>query len=486
MISINHKIHDSFTVEFKFGFNCYKQDINIFNVNTWIFTPYSLDINSQTYHKSHFYRDLRSNIRLITPIHSLSKLKDNSCEPVTLLNYALKLAIENPSIKNLDHFEYNLKMFCAIYKSSLRNDTLKIKFSPNENKEILIEKLIIDCKNILFVFRSLYNKMDTIPTLEIKEKLINYIQFGDEFISNVTQKQLFRITNNLNINRILPHLYFRIVDLIQEEIKYRETRGFEVATEDNIKENRDLVFKSGSLKKYVESELFLNVSKKRDAVFMEQLYFSIAAGISMLFATTIAFTFQTKFGNLTIPLFIALIFSYMLKDRIKDLSRFYFAHRLKSKYFDNRTDISINKIKIGWMKEAFDFINSDKVPKRITKIRDRTPILEANNRYAQETTILYRKQYQIDRAIMDLNSEYRVSGINEILRFNLWSYMKKMDDPYVPLYILDKENRYKEIKGAKIYYLNFIMQLKHNNTTNYKRFRVIFNRNGIKEIEELL
>ena len=206
----------------------------------------------------------------------------------------------------------------------------------------------------------------------------------------------------------------------------------------------------------------------------------------MIFATTIAFTFQTKFGNLTIPLFIALVFSYMLKDRIKDLGRFYFAHRLKSKYFDNRTDIAINQIKIGWMKEAFDFIDQSKAPKKVTQIRDRTPILEANNRYAQETTILYRKLYQIDRALMDLNSEYRVSGINEILRFNLWSYMQKMDDPYVPLYVLDKTNQYKEINGSKIYYLNFIMQFKYNGTIFYKRFRVIFNRSGIKEIEEIL
>lgn len=483
MISVNHKIHDSFTVEFKFGFNCYKQDQNLFSVNTWIFIPYSLDINSLTYHKSQFYKDLRSNIRFITPVYSLSKLKDSTNQPLTLLNSAIELAISSYSPKMVDNLEYNIKMFCAIYKSSLRNEAIKIKQSDKGNKKNLTEKLIKDCKEILLEFREIYNK---IAISSQKDQLINYIHFGDEFISNVTQKQLFRITNHLSEESVLPNLYSDILALLTDEIEYRKTMGFEIAVEGCPKENRQLVFKSGSLKKYIESELFLKTTKRKDAIFMEQLYFSIAAGISMIFATTIAFTFQTKFGNLTIPLFIALVFSYMLKDRIKDLGRFYFAHRLKSKYFDNRTDIAINQIKIGWMKEAFDFIDQSKSPKKVTQIRDRTPILEANNRYAQETTILYRKLYQIDRALMDLNSEYRVSGINEILRFNLWSYMQKMDDPYVPLYVLDKTNQYKEINGSKIYYLNFIIQFKYNGTIFYKRFRVIFNRSGIKEIEEIL
>ena len=37
----------------------------------------------------------------------------------------------------------------------------------------------------------------------------------------------------------------------------------------------------------------------------------------MIFATGIAFAFQQKYGNFTIPLFVALVISYMLKDRIK-------------------------------------------------------------------------------------------------------------------------------------------------------------------------
>lgn len=61
-----------------------------------------------------------------------------------------------------------------------------------------------------------------------------------------------------------------------------------------------------------------------------------------------------------------------------------------------------------------------------------------------------------------------------------------MDDPEVPLYILSKENGYQQITGSKVYYLNFVMQFRYNQYESFKRYRIVFNRNGIIEIEELL
>ena len=80
------KIHDKFSVEIKLGFNARrKQKISDFAVNTWIFIPNSLDINRMTYQKSDFYRDLKSNIRLITPSYLLRDIADNDKEPFVLM-----------------------------------------------------------------------------------------------------------------------------------------------------------------------------------------------------------------------------------------------------------------------------------------------------------------------------------------------------------------------------------------------------------------
>jgi hypothetical protein len=246
-----------------------------------------------------------------------------------------------------------------------------------------------------------------------------------------------------------------------------------------------LVFRRGVLKKFIESDLFLTAKKKKDGILIEQIYFSLAAGVSMIFATVVAFSFQMKFGNFTMPFFVALVVSYMLKDRIKDLMRYYFAHKRRAKYFDNKITVSIKENIIGWSKEGFDFISEKNVPREVMNVRNRSALLEADNRYTKEKIILYRKLLQVDRQKLDENSNYYVAGINEILRFTVSSFLNKMDNPEVPLYVTNSSGEVEKLLGETAYYLNFIIQLKYEDFEEYKRYRVVLNRNGIKKVEAL-
>lgn len=487
MINIQAKIHDRFSIEFKVGFNANREQvINKFSMNTWIFVPYSLDINHSTYSKSMFYRDIRSNIRLITPIYLLGEMATGKAEPFSLLESSFKKLASEPGKENIGDYEYNIKMFAAIFKSSLRNQILYIMNPPVQDEiEELCNTLVSDIETILEKYRSLY-RIISIPT--ISKECFDYYLFGDEFMSNIVHKQMFRVMNFMKEHHpsIFTNVKESILNLVEKEVTHRKGRGYPIVDKKSTNENRDLVYRSGALKKYVESELFLNTAKKKDGRLVEQLYLSVAAGISMIVATAMAFTFQLRYGNFTIPLFVGLVVSYMLKDRIKELARYYFAHKLKEKYFDNKTTISINEHKIGWSKEGFDFITDSMVPLDILRIRSRTPLLEADNRYSEEKIILYRKLVELDREQLDLNSEYYISGINDILRFNLSTFLQKMDDPNVPLFMISKDEDYEEISGSKVYYLNFIMQFKSHNFESFKRYRIVFNREGINEIEELL
>ncbi|MBO5768737.1 MAG: hypothetical protein J6R19_02415, partial [Bacteroidales bacterium] len=75
MIDIAAKIHDKFSIEFKESYVVNPElKNNQFSVNTWIFMPNSLDINPDTYGKKQFYRDVKSNVRLITPSYLLREM----------------------------------------------------------------------------------------------------------------------------------------------------------------------------------------------------------------------------------------------------------------------------------------------------------------------------------------------------------------------------------------------------------------------------
>ena len=83
MITIQAKKHDDFSVEFKFGFNCKEDGVrDEFSVNAWMFVPNSLDINPENYGKKQFYRDIKSNVRLITPTYLMRDIAQENSLPL--------------------------------------------------------------------------------------------------------------------------------------------------------------------------------------------------------------------------------------------------------------------------------------------------------------------------------------------------------------------------------------------------------------------
>ncbi len=484
MIDENVKIHDQFSLEIKVGFVARKkQKINDFAFNIWVFIPNSLDINRFTYTKNDFYRDMTSHIRLITPSFLLRNIADHTTPPVSSLEKSFNSLAVAPTRTNKDNYEYQLKMFLSILKSSLRDEVAHAINSKLDNdRDFLIQSYLVNVESIATYYRSL-RRIINAPS--ISDELMDYFLFGDEFMSNLIESHTFRLIQLLKKSH--PENYERmkgdLLGLINREIDYKKEKGYLVVEKQNKENNQELVFRQGMLKKYAESNLFLDVKKRKDGVWVEQILFSLAAGLSMIFATVIAFSFQLKYGNLTMPFFVALIVSYMLKDRIKELARFYFAHKLNKRYFDHKINISIHDNEIGWVRESMDFISERNVPFEVLNKRDRSSILEANNRASRERIILYRTQMQLNRESIDANSEYPIAGVNQILRLNISNFIQKMDNAEFPLYYPDEEDGYKIVPGEKIYYLNMIVQAKEVEQWDYKRYRIVFNRKGIQKIE---
>lgn len=485
MIEESVKIHDKFSLEIKLGFNARKkQKVSDFILNTWLFIPNSLDINPLTYEKKDFYRDLKSNIRLITPVYLLRDIAGNKNSPFSNLEKSFECLASNPSRSNTVNYEYHIKMFLSILKSALRDDIDHIiRNDIVDDKLFLLNSYIENVEIITTKYRNL-RRIINVST--ITKELFNFYHFGDEFMSNVIEQHTFKLLSNLEKGKPkdFVSLKKKLLHVIHSEIEYKREKGFPVVEKKEANRNRELIFRLGLLKKFAENELFLTANKKKDGVLVEQLYYSIAAGISMVFATAIAFSFQIKYGNFTMPFFVALVVSYMLKDRIKDLGRYYFAYKLGRRYFDHKTKISLKEKEVGWSKEAMDFISEEKVPVEVIKIRNRSAILEANNRSFSERIILYRKLVRIFRPKLDESIQYSTSGINDIIRFNISNFITKMDNPDFPLFITD-DDEVKVIKGERAYYLNLIMQMKNEEQLIYKRYRIVLNREGIIDIERL-
>ena len=485
MVELIVKIHDKFSVEMKIGFAVQsKTVINDFAVNTWLFVPNSLDINADTYSKTHFYRDVKSNVRLITPIFLLREIVDGQALPLNNIRQAF-LNLASPAVQtDTADYEYQIKMFMAIFKSSLRAQSEHIENTPiTGDVEYLCDEYMTQVGKIKEAYRNL-RQIINVPTIGTEE--MNYYLFGDEFLSSMILRHTFRLIKDIEKRpgKKYEEITERLVKLAVDETAYARKAGYPVVDPDSPTNNREVIFRNGVLKKYIESDLFLQAKQKVDGVLVKQIYYSLAAGIAMIFATAIAFWGQLRYGNITTPFFFALVISYMFKDRIKETMRYYFAHRLKDKYFDNKTTIAIKGTQIGWIKEGFDFITEDKVPHEVMELRSRTPLLKSENSINDEKIILYRKMVRIDANALKSQDKYSLVGVNDICRLHLTSFIQKMDNPQVPIYTIDENGKIGLIQGDKVYYLNMIMQIKSEGQKEYKRFRLILNRSGIIKIED--
>ncbi|MBR2400612.1 MAG: hypothetical protein IKB03_02485 [Tidjanibacter sp.] len=486
MITIQAKKHDNFSVEFKFGFEGTPETkSDEFVVNTWIFVPNSLDINPQTYGKDQFYRDIKSNVRLITPVYLLRELSDRESLPFVSLRRSFERLASMPTVENIENYESQIKMFAAIFKSALRNHSVHTSRSQNPADVVyLTDDFVAEVRRIVAEYRSLYQIIN-VPT--VTDKVRNFFLFGDEFMSHIIDVQSVRILKQIDRldSPMLAEVRATLVELMRSEKSYKRGKGYEIVEPGDEASNRALVFRYGLLKKYIESDLYIRLNKKRDGFAIEQIYYSLAAGLAMIFATAVAWFAQLKYGNITGPLFIVLVVSYMLKDRIKDLMRYYFAHRLGNKYHDNKAEVRIHDSKVGLLKEGVDFISEHKTPAEVMDIRGRSSLVEAENKIFEEKILLYRKRVVIDNERLADASVYPVRGVNEILRLHLHRFTQKMDNAEVPVDMLDAEGRVTAVNVQKIYYINMVMQLVDGEDVSYRRFRVVMTRDGILSVEDM-
>lgn len=486
MISIQAKKHDEFSVEFKFGFDGDgKAEKEVFAVNSWLFVPNSIGINPENYGKKQFYRDIKSNVRVITPVFSLSEIADRNALPLTSLKKAFQDLSSYPHQDAIDAYEYHLKMFSAIFKSALRDFERYIRTAKTlDNADDLLKDYVADVRTILDEYRKLYS---IIEFSKIPENLRGHFFLCDEFMSYIVEMRTIRIIRRLDSmaeSDVIRIRHAALMTFISKERDYKKQRGYEIITEDP-QSNLHVVYHHGMLKKFVESELYIRLDKKRDGVAVEQIYYSLAAGLAMIFATAVAWQTQVRFGNITWPLFIVLVVSYMMKDRIKDLLRYYFAHKLGNKYFDKKATVEIGKKTIGDIREGVDFISASKTPSKVLALRNESATIDDATRIFEEKIILYRKRITINGKALAENDDYPMAGINEIMRLHLNRFTQKMDNPEIPVNTVDDDGNIISVKVQKVYYVNIIFQLKEAKGSSYRHFRIAMTRNGILQVEEI-
>lgn len=481
------RIHDKYQLEFKSHYRFKrKEEKTSYALEIYMFVPNSLDLDHDNYPKYLFYRDLQTYLRFETPRIALRHVVSGKRNPFQGLEDCFQKLAADPSSGNIRNYENQLKMFCCIVRKAM-SEHIEFLSRKDDRKDIdfLVENYISLTTDILGKFRSLRATI-TIPTID--EKVFSIYVLIDEYLSLVTDEYSYRLLESLK-NRGLENYDDHkktILQLITSEIGYRQAKDYLAGPKEHDN-NEELVYRMQSLRKYTESVLFLSTRTQPEGKLAQQMIFSAAAGLAMIWATAIAIYAQYKFGIFTMAFFITLVVSYIFKDRIKEIVRDYLSNKLLRFFYDQKVRICTcsRKHQIGSSRESFSFVGDDRIDDEILKLRNRDPISGIGEYTVGEKTILYRKKINVFPAHFEqVYQVLKVKGITDITRYSVARMTRKMGNPKRHLFVTDGKD-YRRINARKVHHINFIMRYTAHDKSYLKRFRIVMDRGGIRRLEEI-
>jgi hypothetical protein len=473
--------HDDYQAEVKLEYNLDRQRRkDLYTVEYFFFLPQNLDVNAATYSKEEFYRDLLLYIRFQAPDLSLEELADESDRRSPLRKTREKL--ENfrrmPSAYNATVLEYELKLLACILKDALAGRLRALRRTLEEDKrraEGLAAETAAKARRVADRFRAFRPDFEDSA---LPPSLRSAFAFVDEYVSLMIEGYAHHMLRALQEAAAGSD---GLAGVIEGELDYRRKRGFPSLV-DEACDNETFVFRLSVLKKYTAAALHLTVRTEKEHQGIEELGLALAAGLAMVFATAIAFYTQQVHGGLSISFFVALVVSYMFKDRIKSLMQRTFLRFRSDRFMDLSSDLfdPFTKERIGECRELVHFMPESRVDPRVLHLRNRDHITEIENAFRTEKVLHYLKEIVLYPRRMDAQS--RKTGLTDIARFNLRNFLLKMDEARREVFVL-REGRSEAVPAARVYHVNLVVKFTGAGKTRYERVRLVLTQEGIKRIE---
>ncbi|MCC6748141.1 MAG: hypothetical protein IT371_10810 [Deltaproteobacteria bacterium] len=500
-------IHDSNHFEVKLDYSIDpKLDQTRYRVETYFFVPRSLGINSYTYSREQFYSDIQAYIRFKTPQASLGSLceEDNRLSPLARLAKMVPKVLKDPRREDyLNQISYDLRLVGCLIRANLRDRvTTQCERLEAANGDPARRAAVVD--DVRASGRRLIAELEAVVTRfrELRPALLDPVlpawlrethQYVDEYLSLASETHLTRLVEQIDhhaeLRPALEEVRQKARDRLLAEREHRRGSGYPSVL-DGGGSREHFVYRQGLLKKFVMSVLFLEISKEKEGRRIADLGAAIAAGLAMLVATVAGVFAQQRYGLNTWPFVVALVVSYMLKDRLKDWLKLYFSAKMTRFLadYDVRIHDPLHGVNIGRCREAFSFIGKEKVPSEVLSFRHRDSKTMIETSGKPEVVMKYEKEITLlGSSIANLDDLHH--DINDIIRFDISQFLVRTDDPVaaVPAYQVETD-RVELVECPKVYHINVVFVLRAQTgeagRVTMERIRVILDKRGIRKLEQ--
>ncbi len=466
-------------------------------VETFIFLPASLNIDQETYPRHDFYTDIHNYLRLKTPVLSLREMLSSEQSPLVRLEQWLASGRPFPEAES--ELIYQAKLLSCIFRGALRRfgnfvdercdllvrDPLQLPVvAPLESST---KEAVETVTEVMARFRAWSTQ---IQSRTLHERTRASLRLVDEYLS-LTVEQFFRKAvadmEQLPRSGIYIDLRKNLMAAVVREEGYRKEHKLRSVISPTG-DNEEYMHRIGFLKKFCMNILFLSAQRESTRQNWEEVLFAMAAGLSMTFATVVAFWAQTRFLQNSLNFFTILIIGYMLKDRIKEGLRRIFKDYASRHLFDRATSIldPVTKDEIGICKEKVDYGKAARVPEDISRLRRTDDFVTVSQGELSETVIRYQKEIVLNSNLLP-HMKGGITGVTDIVRLNVDRLLRDMDNPEYALEYVDLEDfSVGRVKASKSYQVDLAFRF-HVDDGDTQRMslrlvRLVLDRNGIKRM----
>ncbi|MGE3973255.1 MAG: hypothetical protein AB7F59_01880 [Bdellovibrionales bacterium] len=516
--------HDHHNVEIKNYFEVSQEKFHS-EMEVALFVPRSLQATS--WRKQDIYGDFRPRLRLSIPMQNRL---GHSAQKIALENVAQDLKQTQRSQLNepfsyVENLQESIKELGAIFSENLKYSGSKSK------KHILMSYSLLAPDNLgttqmfdVIYEMDLYSRhLLTIREWSSQHPLQQLLHFLDDFITQAFIQYLGQMQIALeqgqaqgkgtHFAELHQELISKMKSIQLREVEYSQKKK-KMEPNSTPLQGEAYLHHMGQLKKFFQSRMFLDVTRKPSAQKISETMALVGATCAgswaMLFQKlNRPDLFGVAFQGLFIFCFGVIV--YVLRDRIKDWARERLSQRATELIpdFDQQlmTDQENGNDSVGYVKEWFRIQSLQKCSAKDsaewTQWREAyTP--KAILSSVQEDLIVYKKAQEISStASKTCLGTHSIWAVQENIRINLERFLRHMDDPHKDISILQTDGTLAAYRSHKVYHFYFLVRIKLNakkksflslsksaetqpTHSQDKLYRVVMDKLGIQRVEEVL
>ena len=491
--------HDRLQLEVKSELLCESvtQEKVTWTVDLWFALPQATGIAPGSYSSDEFYEDLRSYMRLKTPVVPLPDLVTSRGEGSPLATLAiLAQRARGGALTGADRrvLIQECKLLSAILKSQLREWAREREGLGGEARLAACEELRPLLDTLVQEWRT---ARDVLMGRVRKARCKDVLNYTDESLSvQVELAALEQLAGLDKPGRASP-VAEALRGMAERERAYRRDKGWRTV----VAEGRPAVGyvdQARLLKKYISSVLHLHLVKSRWDGLVRQGIFAVAAGLAMLWAV-IAQILMFMTWDLTLQRGVSLgflgtfagmwVITNILKDRIKATTAATLTRKLPAFMSDRRHGLLLpdpDDQLIGHVSERMVFERTSELPPEVAALRTasaRTHLLLL----ADQDVLRYTRQIEL-RPRAAARWFPRIDGLTDILRLNVWRWIRTYARARKVIPYLDDDGAVKSRKLDNLYYVDVIVrwtQRGETKRTRLSQLRLALNRRGLVAVEEV-